>query len=128
MPLTIIFTYQIEPDKTNLQCRCCSMYCAAHSSSPFVFVIVIFIQMFDAHLLRLLAKSRICPQLQCRSLSTPSIIARNVPIISGGSSGTDERDMAKSVVVVESTDRLRGHAEAYIEPATQAPVDICVQA
>ena len=50
------------------------------------------------------------------------VIARDVCVIGGGSTGTYTsirlRDYNKSVVVVEEKARLGGHAETYIDPAT----------
>jgi hypothetical protein len=55
------------------------------------------------------------------------IITRDVCIIGGGSSGTYSaiglRGLGKSVVVVEEKDRLGGHTQTYIDPATGIPVD-----
>lgn len=59
------------------------------------------------------------------------VITRDVCIIGGGSSGTYAairlHGLGKSVVVVERKDRLGGHTETYIDPATQLPTDIGVQ-
>ncbi|KAI9799467.1 MAG: hypothetical protein M1833_003989 [Piccolia ochrophora] len=58
------------------------------------------------------------------------IITRDVCVIGGGSSGIYTairlRDESKSVVVVESSNRLGGHTETYTDPATQGNVDIGV--
>jgi hypothetical protein len=60
----------------------------------------------------------------------PEIITRDVAIIGGGSTGTYAairlRDLGKSVVVVESNDRLGGHTHTYTDPGTGAMVDIGV--
>lgn len=62
--------------------------------------------------------------------SPKDIITRDVCVIGGGSSGTYSairlRDLGKSVVVVERSDRLGGHTETYTDPATQGKVDIGV--
>ena len=54
--------------------------------------------------------------------SPENVITRDVVIIGGGSSGTYTafrlRDFKKSVIVVEEQNRLGGHAETYIDPAT----------
>jgi len=59
-----------------------------------------------------------------------SIITRDVAIIGGGSTGTYSairlRDLGKSVVVVETNDRLGGHTHTYTDPGTGAPIDIGV--
>ncbi|CAM6108719.1 unnamed protein product [Calypogeia fissa] len=66
------------------------------------------------------------------SSSYPSedVITRDVCIIGGGSSGTyaavQLHDTGKSVVVVEHNDRLGGHTETYIDPATKIPIDLGV--
>jgi hypothetical protein len=58
------------------------------------------------------------------------IIRRDVAVIGGGSAGTYAAvrlgDFGKSVVVVESKDRLGGHTETYHDPATGGTVDIGV--
>ncbi|CAM6128149.1 unnamed protein product [Calypogeia fissa] len=58
------------------------------------------------------------------------VITRDICIIGGGSSGTfaavQLHDTGKSVVVVERNDRLGGHTETYIDPATKTPVDLGV--
>jgi hypothetical protein len=59
-----------------------------------------------------------------------SIITRDVCVIGGGSTGTYSairlRDLGKSVVVVETDDRLGGHTHTYTDPGTGAKVDIGV--
>src|SRR5437667_11450919 len=59
------------------------------------------------------------------------VITRDVCVIGGGATGTYSairlRDMGKSLVVVEEKDRLGGHTETYIDPATHVPVDIGVR-
>ncbi|MCJ1486613.1 hypothetical protein MMC06_006791 [Schaereria dolodes] len=60
-----------------------------------------------------------------------AIITRDVCIIGGGSTGTYSAvhlgDMGKSVIVVESKDRLGGHTETYTDPTTNATIDIGVE-
>jgi hypothetical protein len=60
----------------------------------------------------------------------PTTIDRDVCIIGGGSAGTYTAvrlgDFGKSVVVLEKKDRLGGHAETIVDPATGIPVDIGV--
>src|SRR5215813_78220 len=57
-------------------------------------------------------------------------IQRDVCIIGGGSAGTYTavrlEDFGKSVVILERTDRLGGHAETYINPANGQAIDIGV--
>jgi hypothetical protein len=59
-----------------------------------------------------------------------SVVTRDVAIIGGGSTGTYAairlRDLGKSVVVVETNDRLGGHTHTYTDPGTGAHVDIGV--
>ncbi|MCA2212548.1 FAD-dependent oxidoreductase [Jidongwangia harbinensis] len=61
---------------------------------------------------------------------TPRVIRRDVCVIGGGSAGTYIAvrlgDLDRSVVVVESTGRLGGHAETYHDPETGGTVDIGV--
>lgn len=61
------------------------------------------------------------------SFAADDIITRDICIIGGGSSGTYSairlRELGKSVVVVEKQDRLGGHTNTYIDPATGTPVD-----
>lgn len=63
--------------------------------------------------------------------SPDDVMTRDVCIIGGGSSGTYAAirltDMGKSVVVVEKRDRLGGHTQTYIDPATQISIDIGVE-
>lgn len=58
------------------------------------------------------------------------IIDRDVAIVGGGSSGTysalNLKDKGKSVIVVEKEDRIGGHTETYIDPATSTPIDLGV--
>jgi hypothetical protein len=62
--------------------------------------------------------------------ATPLIIRRDVVVLGGGSAGTYAAirlgDLGRSVVVVESKDRLGGHTETYHDPATGGTVDIGV--
>jgi NAD(P)-binding Rossmann-like domain len=62
--------------------------------------------------------------------SADAIITRDVAVIGGGATGTYSairlRDMGKSVVVVETNDRLGGHTNTYTDPATGGKVDIGV--
>ncbi|HET7543418.1 MAG TPA: FAD-dependent oxidoreductase [Polyangiaceae bacterium] len=57
-------------------------------------------------------------------------IERDVCVIGGGSSGTytaiGVKDAGRSVVVLESKQRLGGHTETYVDPATGIPTDIGV--
>ncbi|TAQ90979.1 hypothetical protein B7494_g715 [Chlorociboria aeruginascens] len=59
-----------------------------------------------------------------------NIIARDVVIIGGGSTGTYSAirlsDLGKSVAVVEHKGRLGGHTETYTDPATGKTIDIGV--
>lgn len=58
------------------------------------------------------------------------IIERDVCVIGGGSSGTYTavavKDAGRSVVVLEAKQRLGGHTETYVDPATGVPTDIGV--
>ena len=58
------------------------------------------------------------------------IITRDVAIIGGGSAGTYSaislKDKGKSVIVVERTNRLGGHTQTYVDPATGATIDLGV--
>lgn len=55
------------------------------------------------------------------------IITKDVSVISGGSSGTYSairlRDCGKRVAVIEQTERLGGHTQTYIDPATGVSID-----
>ncbi|KAJ9388777.1 hypothetical protein DTO063F5_2425 [Paecilomyces variotii] len=55
------------------------------------------------------------------------IITRDVAIIGGGSAGTYSaislKDKGKSIIVIEKKDRIGGHTETYIDPATGTPID-----
>jgi len=58
------------------------------------------------------------------------IITRDVAVIGGGSAGTYSaislKDKGKSVIVIEKKERLGGHTETYIDPATGTPIDMGV--
>ncbi|KAL8284404.1 hypothetical protein RB597_001856 [Gaeumannomyces tritici] len=60
------------------------------------------------------------------------IIVRDVCVIGGGASGSHAavrvQDSGKSVVVIETKDRLGGHVDTYNDPRTGAPVDFGVLA
>lgn len=57
-------------------------------------------------------------------------IERDVCVIGGGASGTYTavavKDAGRSVVVLEGKQRLGGHTETYVDPATGIPTDIGV--
>lgn len=57
-------------------------------------------------------------------------LSRDVVIVGGGAAGTYAalrlRDLGKSVVILERSDRLGGHAETFHDPATGIPIDIGV--
>lgn len=59
-----------------------------------------------------------------------TVVECDVCIIGGGSAGTYAAvrlgDLGKSVMLVESTARLGGHAQTFIDPATGVPIDIGV--
>jgi len=61
------------------------------------------------------------------SLADLITMRRDVAIIGGGSSGTHAaitlKDQGHTVVIVESKDRMGGHTETYIDPASGQPVD-----
>ena len=70
-------------------------------------------------------------QLRARNaFARTTTIERDVCVIGGGSSGTYTavalRDAGKSVVVLERKQRLGGHTETYVDPATHIPTDIGV--
>jgi hypothetical protein len=81
-----------------------------------------------------LAGAGVLPQpeamAQASAVSASSIITRDVAVIGGGSTGTYAairlRDLGKSVVVVETNDRLGGHTHTYTDPGTGGKVDIGV--
>src|SRR4051812_6502339 len=58
------------------------------------------------------------------------VVERDVCVIGGGSAGTYTavalKDAGRSVVVLESKQRLGGHTETYVDPATGIPTDIGV--
>jgi NADPH-dependent 2,4-dienoyl-CoA reductase/sulfur reductase-like enzyme len=62
-----------------------------------------------------------------RKYDIDTVITKDIAIIGGGSAGTYSairlRDLGKSIVVIEGTDRLGGHARTYIEPNTATPID-----
>ena len=64
------------------------------------------------------------------SVAPDAIITRDVAVIGGGATGTYAairlRDLGKSVVVVETNDRLGGHTHTYTDPGTGGKVDIGV--
>ena len=82
--------------------------------------------------LKLLAASAAGTALSPRGASArqDDAITRDVAILGGGSAGTYAalrlRDLGHSVVVLERTQRLGGHAETYYDPVTGAPIDIGV--
>lgn len=66
--------------------------------------------------------------LRSRSASAKTTtLERDVCVLGGGSSGTftavSLRDAGKSVVVVERKNRLGGHTETYVDPASGIPTD-----
>lgn len=65
------------------------------------------------------------------ALASAPVIVRDVCVIGGGGAGAYAavklRDAGKSVVVVERSDKLGGHAETYRSPSSPAPIDIGVQ-
>lgn len=65
------------------------------------------------------------------ALASAPIVVRDVCVIGGGGAGAYAaiklRDAGKSVVVVEKSSRLGGHAETYRRSPTSAPIDIGVQ-
>lgn len=84
-------------------------------------------------LVGLLQVSETSPHRDQHSFDAQDILTCDVCIIGGGATGTYaavrlSQDMGKSVLVVEKSDRLGGHAHTYIDPATQCPVDYGVLA
>lgn len=65
------------------------------------------------------------------ALASALVTVRDVCVIGGGGAGAYAalrvRDTGKSVVVVERSGRLGGHAETYRDPNTGVPIDIGVQ-
>jgi hypothetical protein len=81
-------------------------------------------------LLALVGSSAIA--LSAREASaTGAVIKRDVCILGGGAAGTYAalrlRDQGRSVVILERSDRLGGHAETFEDPETGVPIDIGVQ-
>jgi hypothetical protein len=74
----------------------------------------------------------LAPQLTTRLLfaETPRFVERDVCIIGGGSAGTYTAvrlgDLGKSVLLVERSGRLGGHAQTFVDRATGVPIDIGV--
>lgn len=64
------------------------------------------------------------------SFKPQDIITRDVAVIGGGSAGTYSaislKDKGKSVIVIEKKDRIGGHFETYIDPATGTTIDMGV--
>ncbi|KAM3475577.1 hypothetical protein MY5147_003677 [Beauveria neobassiana] len=69
-------------------------------------------------------------QFDAKHFNSGDIIQRDVAIIGGGAAGTYSaislKDKGKSVIVIEKKDRLGGHTETYIDPATGTPMDLGV--
>ena len=70
-------------------------------------------------------------QLSSRTaFAKTKVIERDVCVIGGGSAGTYTavalKDAGRSVVVLESKQRLGGHTQTYVDPATGIPTDIGV--
>jgi len=65
------------------------------------------------------------------ALASAPIVVRDVCVIGGGGAGAYAavrlRDEGKSVVVLEKSNRLGGHAQTYRSSASAAPIDIGVQ-
>lgn len=59
-----------------------------------------------------------------------TVVERDVCVIGGGSAGTYAAvrlgDLGKSVMLVESSASLGGHAQTFVDPATGVPIDIGV--
>src|SRR4051794_28773410 len=74
--------------------------------------------------------ARAADSLSFADFAGAPIIRRDVAVIGGGSAGTYAAvrlsDFGKTVVVVESKERLGGHTETYHDPATGGTVDIGV--
>lgn len=81
-------------------------------------------------ILPLLALTYATPTIDTTAYAPSQIIYRDVCVIGGGSTGTYSairlHDSGKSVVVVEAQDRLGGHTNTYIDPVTNATIDIGV--
>jgi hypothetical protein len=81
--------------------------------------------------LKLLASSAATTSLLSREASARGTdLQRDVAIVGGGAAGTYAalrlRDQGKSVVILERSGRLGGHAETFHDPASGAPIDIGV--
>lgn len=81
-------------------------------------------------LLALLGSSAV-PLSAKDALAAGPLVLRDVCILGGGAAGTYAamrlRDSGRSVVVLERSARLGGHAETFRDPASQVPIDIGVQ-
>ncbi len=84
-----------------------------------------------ADVLAAIAHAKTVPaQFDVKHFRSSDIIWRDVCIIGGGSAGTYSaislKDKGKSVIVIEKKDRLGGHTETHIDPATGTPIDLGV--
>jgi hypothetical protein len=65
-----------------------------------------------------------------KNFKSSHIITRDIAVIGGGAGGVYSaislKDQGKSVIVVEKKDRIGGHAETYIDPASGTPIDMGV--
>lgn len=79
---------------------------------------------------KVFAASNHHPHINIKAFKAADIITRDVAIIGGGSAGTYSalslKDKGKSIVVIEKKDRIGGHTETYIDPATGTPIDMGV--
>lgn len=79
---------------------------------------------------RVVAAPNQTPAFDVKSFKPSDIITRDVAIIGGGSSGTYSaislKDKGKSIIVIEKKNRIGGHTETYIDPATGTPIDMGV--
>ncbi len=67
---------------------------------------------------------------QARHRPRPRKVRRDVCVLGGGSSGTYAaihlQDRGASVFLVERSNKLGGHAETFVDPASSVPIDIGV--
>ena len=79
----------------------------------------------------ILASSTKSPDFDVASFAKVDTIYKDVAIIGGGSAGTYSaislKDKGKSVIVIETKNRIGGNTETYIDPATKTPIDVGVQ-
>jgi predicted NAD/FAD-binding protein len=67
-----------------------------------------------------------------KRFNVDTVISRDFTIVGGGSAGTYAairlQDLGYSVTVIEQTERLGGHTQTYVDPATGETIDYGVRA